>query len=77
MTKNENEIFFSNQVGDEILWVNDHSFRNVTHDNAVEMLKNTYVFNLVLRYVGKVPHSSTNALKSYDLRTNNMVQVNK
>ena len=41
------------------------------------MLKNTHVFNLVLRYVGKVPHSSNNAAKSYNLRTNNMVQVNE
>ena len=67
----------SYQVGDEILWVNDQSFRNITHDHAVEMLKNTYVFNLVLRYVGKVPHSSNNTSNSYDLRTNNMVQVSK
>ena len=44
--------------------LNNQSFRDVNHDNAVMMLKNTQQFDLVLRYVGKVPHSSHLMIKS-------------
>ncbi|XP_055908099.1 whirlin isoform X6 [Eupeodes corollae] len=46
-------------VGDEILEVNGQSFLDVTHDEAVSQLKYHKRMSLVIRDVGKVPHSCT------------------
>ena len=46
-----------------MLILNNQSFRDVNHDDAVTILKNTQQFDLVLRYVGKVPHSSHSMIK--------------
>ncbi|XP_023180193.2 whirlin isoform X3 [Drosophila hydei] len=46
-------------IGDEILEVNDQSFLDVTHDEAVGQLKYHKRMSLVIRDVGKVPHSCT------------------
>ncbi|XP_037904449.1 whirlin isoform X8 [Hermetia illucens] len=46
-------------VGDEILEVNGQSFLDVTHDEAVSQLKYHKRMSLVVRDVGKVPHSCT------------------
>lgn len=47
------------QVGDQILEVNGQSFMNVTHDEAVNQFKFHKRMSLVVRDVGKVPHSCT------------------
>ncbi|KAL9906093.1 whirlin protein dyschronic isoform 3-T3 [Glossina fuscipes fuscipes] len=46
-------------VGDEILEVNGQSFQDVTHDEAVSQLKYHKRMSLLIRDVGKVPHSCT------------------
>lgn len=47
------------QVGDQILEVNGQSFLDVTHDEAVNQLKVHKRMILLVRDVGKVPHSCT------------------
>lgn len=47
------------QVGDQILEVNGQSFMDVTHDEAVAQLKYHKRMSLLVRDVGKVPHSCT------------------
>lgn len=47
-------------VGDEILEVNGQSFLDVTHDEAVCQLKYHKRMSLLVRDVGKVPHSCSN-----------------
>ena len=46
------------QVGDEILKVNGHFFRTLSHQEAVTVLRWTQNFSMVLSRVGKVPHTS-------------------
>ena len=46
-------------MGDEILLVNNQPFWKVTHDDAVAILKGSSMLHMTLRYVGKIPHSST------------------
>lgn len=46
-------------VGDQILEVNNQSFIDVTHDEAVAQLKYHKRMSLVVRDVGKVPHACT------------------
>ncbi|KAK6618979.1 hypothetical protein RUM44_003360 [Polyplax serrata] len=46
-------------VGDQILEVNGQSFMDVTHDEAVNQLKVHKRMTLLVRDVGKVPHSCT------------------
>ncbi|XP_031785142.1 whirlin isoform X5 [Nasonia vitripennis] len=46
-------------VGDQILEVNGQSFEEATHDEAVQILKTNKRMSLVIRDVGKVPHSCT------------------
>ena len=46
------------QVGDEIVYVNGQSFDRLTHDEAVNVLKSSHHLDFVVRYIGKVPHSS-------------------
>ncbi|KAM7355394.1 whirlin protein dyschronic isoform 2-T7 [Cochliomyia hominivorax] len=54
-------------VGDEILEVNGQSFQDVTHDEAVSQLKYHKRMSLVIRDVGKVPHSCTSIeMEPYD-----------
>lgn len=47
------------QVGDQILEVNGQSFMEVTHDEAVSQFKFHKRMSLLVRDVGKVPHSCT------------------
>lgn len=47
------------QIGDQLLEVNGQSFLDVTHDEAVGQLKYHKRMSLVVRDVGKVPHSCT------------------
>ncbi|XP_055630304.1 uncharacterized protein LOC129771049 isoform X3 [Toxorhynchites rutilus septentrionalis] len=46
-------------VGDQILEVNNQSFMEVTHDEAVSQFKFHKRMSLLVRDVGKVPHSCT------------------
>ncbi|XP_055534772.1 uncharacterized protein LOC129724144 isoform X2 [Wyeomyia smithii] len=46
-------------VGDQILEVNNQSFMDVTHDEAVSQFKFHKRMSLLVRDVGKVPHSCT------------------
>ncbi|XP_031365562.1 whirlin isoform X8 [Apis dorsata] len=46
-------------VGDQIIEVNGQSFEEATHDEAVEILKTNKRMTLLIRDVGKVPHSCT------------------
>ncbi|XP_066589211.1 whirlin-like isoform X2 [Prorops nasuta] len=46
-------------VGDQILEVNGQSFEESTHDEAVQILKTNKRMSLLIRDVGKVPHSCT------------------
>ncbi|EAA13716.2 AGAP010778-PA, partial [Anopheles gambiae str. PEST] len=46
-------------VGDQILEVNGQSFMEVTHDEAVSQFKFHKRMSLLVRDVGKVPHSCT------------------
>lgn len=57
----KNLLYFCaySQVGDQILEVNGQSFMNVTHDEAVNQFKFHKRMSLVVRDVGKVPHSCT------------------
>lgn len=47
------------QIGDQIIEVNNTSFEEATHDEAVQILKTNKRMSLVIRDVGKVPHSCT------------------
>ena len=49
------------QLGDEILEGNGRAFPRLTHDEAVRILKCSQSFDLVVRHIGKVPHSSSMA----------------
>ncbi|KAK0171693.1 hypothetical protein PV328_005114 [Microctonus aethiopoides] len=46
-------------VGDQIIEVNGTSFEEATHDEAVQILKTNKRMSLIIRDVGKVPHSCT------------------
>ncbi|XP_043475923.1 whirlin isoform X6 [Leptopilina heterotoma] len=46
-------------IGDQILEVNGQSFEEATHDEAVQILKTNKRMSLLIRDVGKVPHSCT------------------
>ncbi|XP_046427096.1 whirlin isoform X6 [Neodiprion fabricii] len=46
-------------IGDQIIEVNGQSFEEATHDEAVQILKTNKRMSLVIRDVGKVPHSCT------------------
>ncbi|XP_034943796.1 whirlin isoform X9 [Chelonus insularis] len=46
-------------VGDQIIEVNGTNFEEATHDEAVQILKTNKRMSLVIRDVGKVPHSCT------------------
>ncbi|KAJ8670539.1 hypothetical protein QAD02_001798, partial [Eretmocerus hayati] len=46
-------------VGDQILEVNGQSFEEATHDEAVQILKTNKRMSMLIRDVGKVPHSCT------------------
>lgn len=52
-------FLFRSQIGDQILEVNNQSFLDVTHDEAVSQLKYHKRMSLIVRDVGKVPHSCT------------------
>lgn len=54
------------QIGDQILEVNSQSFLDVTHDEAVSQLKYHKRMSLVVRDVGKVPHSCTSEPELWD-----------
>ncbi|XP_049822236.1 whirlin [Aethina tumida] len=54
-------------VGDQILEVNGQSFMDVTHDEAVAQLKYHKRMTLLVRDVGKVPHSCTAYDRDWDL----------
>ncbi|KAK5645705.1 hypothetical protein RI129_004169 [Pyrocoelia pectoralis] len=54
-------------VGDQILEVNGQSFLDVTHDEAVAQLKYHKRMSLLVRDVGKVPHSCTPYDRDWDL----------
>ena len=47
------------QLGDEILEGNGRAFPRLTHDEAVRILKCSHSFDLVVRHIAKVPHSSS------------------
>lgn len=51
--------FLAFQVGDQIIEVNGQNFEEATHDEAVEILKTNKRMTLLIRDVGKVPHSCT------------------
>ncbi|XP_029673357.1 whirlin isoform X3 [Formica exsecta] len=46
-------------VGDQIIEVNGQNFEEATHDEAVQILKTNKRMSLLIRDVGKVPHSCT------------------
>nr|XP_022914234.1 whirlin isoform X1 [Onthophagus taurus] len=54
-------------VGDQILEVNGQCFLDVTHDEAVSQLKYHKRMSLLVRDVGKVPHSCTAYDREWDL----------
>lgn len=57
------------QIGDQILEVNSESFLNITHDEAVNQFKFHKRMSLLVRDVGKVPHSCTTIEpESWDVR---------
>lgn len=56
---NFGQCFLDFQIGDQILEVNNQSFLDVTHDEAVSQLKYHKRMSLIVRDVGKVPHSCT------------------
>jgi hypothetical protein len=53
--KETNKISF--QIGDQILEVNNRSFLEITHDEAVNLLKNHKRMTLLIRDIGKIPYS--------------------
>lgn len=50
-------ILNSFQIGDQILEVNNRSFLEITHDEAVNLLKNHKRMTLLIRDIGKIPYS--------------------
>ncbi|XP_076167140.1 whirlin protein dyschronic isoform X1 [Ptiloglossa arizonensis] len=46
-------------VGDQIIEVNGQNFEEATHDEAVQILKTNKRMTVLIRDVGKVPHSCT------------------
>ena len=57
-------LFLNFQAGDEILEVNGRRFTEVTHDEAVRILKYHERLVMKVRVVGKVPHSSSSLERS-------------
>jgi whirlin len=55
------------KVGDQILEVNGQSFLEVTHDEAVSQFKFHKRMSLLVRDVGKVPHSCTTVEPEIDV----------
>lgn len=47
------------QVGDQILEVNERSFLNILHDEAVRLLKSSQHLILTVKDVGRLPHART------------------
>ncbi|XP_012496657.1 PREDICTED: whirlin isoform X1 [Propithecus coquereli] len=47
------------KVGDQILEVNGHSFLNILHDEAVQLLKSFRHLILTVKDVGRLPHART------------------
>ncbi|GIY03139.1 PDZ domain-containing protein [Caerostris extrusa] len=47
-----------NTFGDQVLSVNDVDFTNITHDEAVSLLQSSPRMSMVIRSVGRVPHST-------------------
>lgn len=52
-------VWWSWQVGDQILEVNGRSFLNVLHDEAVRLLKSSQHLILTVKDVGRLPHART------------------
>ncbi|GIX67953.1 PDZ domain-containing protein [Caerostris darwini] len=48
----------NDQFGDQVLSVNDVDFTNITHDEAVSLLQSSPRMSMVIRSVGRVPHST-------------------
>lgn len=46
------------QVGDELLSVNNYDFQGVLHDEAVDILRSAPRLTMKVRYIGKVPSST-------------------
>ncbi|XP_059404280.1 whirlin-like isoform X2 [Carassius carassius] len=47
------------KVGDQILEVNGSSFRSISHDEAVQILKNSRHMLMTIKDVGRLPHART------------------
>ncbi|KAK2912112.1 hypothetical protein Q8A67_004245 [Cirrhinus molitorella] len=47
------------KVGDQILEVNGRSFRSISHDEAVQILKNSRHMLMTIKDVGRLPHART------------------
>lgn len=52
-------IWWSLQVGDQILEVNGRSFLNILHDEAVRLLKSSQHLILTVKDIGRLPHART------------------
>lgn len=52
-------VWWSWQVGDQILEVNGRSFLNILHDEAVRLLKSSQHLILTVKDVGRLPHART------------------
>lgn len=57
-------IWWSRQVGDQILEVNGRSFLNILHDEAVKLLKSSQHLILTVKDVGRLPHARTTVDKT-------------
>ncbi|KTG06229.1 hypothetical protein cypCar_00005758, partial [Cyprinus carpio] len=53
----DDDIFLT--VGDQILEVNGRSFRSISHDEAVQILKNSRHMLMTIKDVGRLPHART------------------
>ncbi|XP_051981827.1 whirlin-like isoform X2 [Xyrauchen texanus] len=47
------------KVGDQILAVNGRNFRSISHDAAVQILKNSHQMLMAIKDVGRLPHART------------------
>lgn len=53
------------QIGDQILEVNNRSFLEITHDEAVNLLKCHKRMTLLIRDIGKIPYSCSYSNNNY------------
>ncbi|KAL7669665.1 hypothetical protein ACOME3_010312 [Neoechinorhynchus agilis] len=51
-------------ISDQIINVNGHDFRNISHSKAVKVLRSYTTLRLLVRYIGKLPEPSVHSVEN-------------